>query len=761
MGIIGERVLRTEDPDLLTGKGTYVDNLVLPGAVHVVYARSTVAHARIVSIDVEEARAMPGVLGVHTFADVDADGYGLVPIDHPLLPTQIRRPVLASDVVRYVGEPIVAVVAETRTQAVDAVERVVVDYDPLPVVVSMEDAKTDAVVLFPDFGTNTVVNIPTSRTADFSACDVVVEARIVNQRLAPSPLESRVAASRWEAPDENGVRRLTHWQACQGAHTVRAPICEMYGLPPEQVRVLVPDVGGGFGAKAFNYPEDILLPWLARVHDRPVRYTETRTESMNGLGHGRAQVQYAKLGGTHDGRLLAYSLDVVQDSGAWPRFGAFLPVMTRRMATGTYDIPSVAFTATSVLTNTVPTIAYRGAGRPEAAAAIERVVDLFAAEIGMDPAEVRRRNLIAPDRFPFKNPLGTTYDSGQYEAALDLVLDAADYPALRAEQARRRAAGDSIALGIGVCSYVEITAASAGGEYGAVTVHHDSDGSVCATVVTGTSPYGQGHRTAWAMLAADRLGLPLDAITVLHGDTDIVPHSEVTGGSRSLQLGGTNVWRAAGTVADRARDIAARLLEADTADVVVSDGVFHVAGTPAVSVTWSQVIESAEPEHLSAIGDFAQADGTFPSGAHLAVVEVDTETGKVVLRSLVAVDDAGRILNPLLAEGQVHGGLVQGVAQALFEEVVYDDDGNPLTGNFADYGFPSAAEFPSFVTVHLESPSPLNDLGAKGIGESGTIGATPAVQSAVIDALSHLGIRHIDLPLSPRRVWEAITAARA
>lgn len=758
MGIIGERVLRTEDPDLLTGKGTFIDNLALPGAAHVVYVRSTVAHARIVSIDVDEARTMPGVLGVHTFADVDAEGYGLVPNDHPMLPTQIRRPVLASDVVRYVGEPIVAVVAETRAQAVDAVEQVIVDYDPLPVVVDMEEAMSNGVVLFPDFGTNTVVNIPSSRTADFSACDVVVEARIVNQRLAPSPLESRVAASRWEAPDANGVRRLTHWQACQGAHSVRAPICEMYGLPPEHVRVIVPDVGGGFGAKAFNYPEDILLPWLARVHDRPVRYTETRTESMNGLGHGRAQVQYAKLGGTRDGRLLAYSLDVVQDSGAWPRFGAFLPVMTRRMATGTYDIPSVSFTAASVLTNTVPTIAYRGAGRPEAAAAIERVVDLFAAEIGMDPAEVRRRNVIAPDRFPFKNPLGTTYDSGQYEAALDLVLDAADYSALRAEQARRRAAGDPIALGIGVCSYVEITAASAGGEYGSVTVHEGDNGSVRATVVTGTTPYGQGHRTAWAMLAADRLGLPLDAITVLHGDTDIVPHSEVSGASRSLQLGGTNVWRAAGTVADRARDVAARLLEADVADVVVSDGVFHVAGTPAVSVTWSQVIDNAEPEQLSAIGDFAQADGTFPSGAHLAVVEVDTETGKVVLRSLVAVDDAGRILNPLLAEGQVHGGLVQGVAQALFEEVVYDADGNPLTGNFADYGFPSAAEFPSFVTVHLESPSPLNDLGAKGIGESGTIGATPAVQSAVIDALSHLGIRHIDLPCSPWRVWEAINS---
>ncbi|MFM7490356.1 MAG: xanthine dehydrogenase family protein molybdopterin-binding subunit, partial [Actinomycetota bacterium] len=437
MGIIGERVLRTEDPDLLTGKGTYIDNLVLPGAAHVVYVRSTVAHARIVSVDIDDARAMPGVLGVHTFADVDADGYGLVPNDHPMLPAQIRRPVLASDVVRYVGEPIVAVVAETRAQAVDAVEQVIVDYDPLPVVVDMEEAKSDQVVLFPDFGTNTVVKIPNGRDADFSACEVVIEARVVNQRLAPSPLEPRVAASRWEAPDANGVRRLTHWQACQGAHSVRAPICEMYGLPTEQVRVIVPDVGGGFGAKAFNYPEDILLPWLAKKHDRPVRYTETRTESMNGLGHGRAQVQYVKLGGTRDGRLLAYSLDVVQDSGAWPRFGAFLPVLTRRMATGTYDIPSVAFTASSVLTNTVPTIAYRGAGRPEAAAAIERVVDLFAAEIGMDAAEVRRRNVIAPDRFPFKNAVGTTYDSGQYAKALDLVLDAADYTALRAEQARR------------------------------------------------------------------------------------------------------------------------------------------------------------------------------------------------------------------------------------------------------------------------------------------------------------------------------------
>jgi carbon-monoxide dehydrogenase large subunit len=751
MGLIGERVFRTEDPALLMGDGTFIDNVQIEGAAHLVYVRSQMAHAHVTGIDVSEAVAAPGVLGVYSAADIDL---GPFPLDIPFLPATFPRSALADGTVRYVGEPIVAVVAETLRQAIDAAQTVIVDYDPLPAAVTVAEGLTGEVLLFPEAGTNVCVQLP-GGAVDFSECEVVVTADIVNQRVAPSPMEMRVAASRWD----DG--RLTHWQAGQGAHPVREKLCEWYGLAPEQVRVITPDVGGGFGAKAFTYPEDQLVPWLARAVGRPVRYTETRSESMNGLGHGRGQRQQLTIGGTRDGRVTAYQLEVVQEAGAYPRMGSFLPFMTRVMLTGTYDIAAADISSRAVLTNTVPTVAYRGAGRPEAAAAIERAMDLFALEIGMDPVEVRRRNLVGADRFPFTTRTGTTYDSGNYEGGLDKLLAAVDYGALRAEQAARRERGDAVQLGIGVSVYVEITAMSGGGELGQVEVTPAADGEVDVRIVTGTTPYGQGHRTTWAMLVADRLGVPMDRITVIHGDTDLVRTSQITGGSRSVQLGGTNVSRAATAVADQARDIAARLLEADVADVVLEDGRFHVAGAPAISRTWAEVaIEATNGgTPLFGEGDFSQAGGTFPSGAHLAVVEVDVETGRAVLRQLVAVDDAGCIINPLLAEGQVHGGLAQGAAQALFEEVVYDEDGNPLTSNFADYGIPSAAELPSFVTVHAETPSPLNDLGAKGIGESGTIGATPAVQSAVIDAVSHLGVRHIDMPCTPNRVWNALRAA--
>ena len=754
MAIIGERVIRREDPALLTGGGTFIDNLDLPGGAWVTYARSQVTHGRIRDVDVSGAADAPGVLGVFTAADIDAE-LGPTPLDLPMLTAPMPRPLLARDVVRYVGEPVVAIVSETRAQGEDAAEFVVVDVEPLPVVIDPELALAGEILLFPEAGTNVCFQLPSGGDDLFAECDVVVRARIKNQKVAPCPIEPRVAASRWEADG-----RLTHWQAGQGAHPIRDRLAELYGLPSEQIRSISPDVGGGFGAKAFSYPEDLLLPWLARRVGRPVRYSDNRTDSMLGLGHGRGQLQDIEIGGTRDGRVLAYRLTVIQDTGAYPRMAAILPFMTRTMLTGTYDIPAAECVATSVVTNTVPMVAYRGAGRPEAAAAIERAMDLFARELGLDPVDVRRRNLVPPDRFPFRTPTGTTYDSGRYEAALDAVLGAAGYDDLRAEQARRRAAGDPVQLGIGVSVYVEITALSGGGEYGHVEVL--PTGTV--RVLTGTSPYGQGHHTSWAMIVADRLGVALDDVEVIHGDTDLVPSGSITGGSRSVQLGGTNVWRAAGIVLDQARELAARMLEADPADIVQDEGRFHVAGTPARSVTWAELAvakHELDGGPLAGLGDFVQAGGTFPSGAHVAVVDVDVETGRVVVRRLVAVDDAGRILNPLLAEGQVHGGLAQGVAQALLEEVVYDDDGNPLTANFADYAVISAAELPSFETVHLETPSPLNDLGAKGIGESGTIGATPAVQSAVIDALAHLGVRHIDMPCTPERVWQATGAANS
>jgi carbon-monoxide dehydrogenase large subunit len=749
--ILGNRVVRTEDPRLLTSGGTYVGDIPLEGAAWVTFVRASMAHARI-SIDVRPALEAPGVLAIVTAADLDLGSY---PVDLPMVPTTMPRPFLADGVVRFVGEPLAAVVSETRPQGEDAAEMVVVDYDPLPVVVDPEAALADDVLLHPEAGSNVCVEFPAGPEPDWSQCDVVVRDRIVNQRVAPCPLEVRAAASSW---GQDG--RLTHWASTQGAHPIRDLLATMYGLDQSQVRVITPDVGGGFGAK-LHYPEEMICPWLARRTGRPVRWTETRTESMLGLVHGRAQIQDLAIGGTNDGRVLGYQLTVLQDAGAYPRIGAILPFLTMMMLTGTYNIPVAAFSSRSVVTNTVPTGAYRGAGRPEAAAAIERAMDLFAREIDMDPAEVRRRNLIPPEAFPFTTPMGTTYDSGRYAYALDLVLAEAGYAGLRAEQARRRQAGDTKLLGIGLSVYVEITAFGGGGEYGRVEVL--PSGRVKA--LTGTSPHGQGHYTAWAMLISDRLGIPLDQIEVFHGDTDLVPVGGLTGGSRSAQLGGTNIWRAAGAVVDQARNLAATLLEADPADVVLdtSTGRFHVAGTPSISQGWAEVAAAAEAEGstLSGEGDFSQSGGTFPSGAHVAVVEVDAETGKVSLIRMVAADDAGRILNPLLAEGQVHGGLAQGAAQALLEEVVYDVDGNPLTSNLADYAFISAAELPSFETVHVETATPLNELGAKGIGESGTIGATPAVHNAVIDALAHLGVRHVDMPATSERVWRAITKAES
>ncbi|HKE74439.1 MAG TPA: xanthine dehydrogenase family protein molybdopterin-binding subunit [Acidimicrobiales bacterium] len=754
MARFGESTRRAEDARLLTRGGNYVDDIALPGAVWAAFVRSTVAHAAVTGVDVAEAATAPGVIAAYTGADL---GLASMPLDFPILPPTMPRPPLATDVVRYVGEPVAVVVAESRELAVDAAEGAIVDYDPRPVVVDVDAAAGDGVVLHPGHGSN-VCTVFDQEPADLSGCEVVVRHRIVNQRVAPCPLEVQATACHWTHEG-----RLEVWTTSQGPHPIRAVLAGYYGLAPEQVRVVSPDVGGGFGAKSFMAPETLVLPELSRRCGRPVRWTETRSESMLGLGHGRAQVQDVVIGGTRDGDILAYDLTVLGDAGAYPRIGAFLPMLTKMMHPGVYRIPATACRARAVVTNTVPVVAYRGAGRPEATAAIERAVDLFAAEIGMDPADVRRRNLVPADAFPYATTGGTVYDSGQYEQALDLVLEAADYKALRSEQQARRAAGDCRQLGIGLSVYVEVTGLQGGTELGRVAV--GSDGR--ARVLTGTFSHGQGHATAWAMLVSDRTGIPMDRIDVVYGDTDIVPTGGLTGGSRSAQIGGTNVWRAAENVVDQARRIAAELLEAHVEDVLLdtdAGGRFHVAGVPATSYDWAEVATRAEEgdQPLVADGDFELApSGTYPSGAHLAVVEVDVETGQVTLVRLVAVDDAGRILNPLLAEGQVHGGLAQGAAQALFEEFIYDADGNPLTGNLADYSFPSAAELPSFETVHLETASPLNDLGVKGIGESGSIGSTPAIQNAVVDALAHLGVRHVPMPCTPERVWRAISEGTA
>ncbi len=746
MSILGNRVVRREDPRFLTGHSTYVDDLRPPDAVELVYVRSTVAHGRITELDVEDARSMPGVVGVFTGADIAE--MGTAPNVLPMFPEEMRRPYVAVDSVRYVGQPVVAVLAETKAQALDATEMVVVDYDWLPAVVDVEDAASDEVVLFPDHGTNVLSRMSSDGTADFTGCDVVVEERIANQRLTGAPIEPRAGAAWWT---DDG--RLVHYSACQGAHPTKALLADIYGLDAEQVRVVVPDMGGGFGAKSRTYPEELVLGFYAKALGRPVRWTETRTENLMAMPHGRGQRQRAKLGGTRDGRITAYQLDVFQDAGAYPIIGAVLAGMTQRMLCGTYDITNVGFTATTVVTNTVSTTAYRGAGRPEAATAIERMVDRFAAEIEMDPAQVRRINLIPRFDEAYTTGIGTPYDVGDYPEALRLALEASEYEDLRAEQQARRSEGSDRQLGVGVGMYVEITAGGPGSEFGSVELV--DGGGIRA--VSGATAFGQGHETTWAMLVADQLGVAPDDVEIVAGDTDLVDRGGLTVGSRSVQLAGSALVEASAQLVDVAKPIAAGLLEAAVEDIDfdLEAGSFHVAGTPARSLGWAQIAAAAEAP-LREEHDFSAPMPTFPCGCHVAVVEVDTATGGVELLRLVGVDDAGRILNPLVAEGQIHGGMAQGVAQVLLEEIRYDEDGNLLTANFMDYLVPSAAEVPSYELVHLETPTWVNPLGAKGVGESGTVGAIPAVYNAVIDALAPSGVRHLETPLTPEKVWAAL-----
>jgi len=760
--ILGNRVLRKEDPKFLTTGGVYLDDLVderLEGAGYVAYARSGAAHGTIDSIDADEAREMPGVIAVLTAADL-----GLEPHPAAFNPL-VTRTLLAADKVHYVGEPVVAVIAETYEQAVDAVNTIFIDISPLPALVDVEEAMESSTLIYEAAGSNvvfdtTALGLPENSGAEFfDDCEVVIEGRFINQRVAPCPLEVRAAAATWI----DG--RLVQWLSTQHAQGAATALQAINGLEPGQVRIITPDVGGGFGAKIGTYPEEMMLGRLAKEIGRPVRYRETRSESMMTLGHGRAQVQYVTMGGTRDGKVTHYRMHVIQDSGGFVDLGTILaPFMTRPMASAVYDIPNIEVRTTSVATNTTPTVAYRGAGRPEATAAAERAMDLFAAEIGKDPAEVRRINLIAPFSEPHTTAIGQTYDVGDFEGALDRALEAADYQALRAEQAERRASGGPVQLGIGVSVYVEITGGvDPMGEAARIEIHDDGS----ATIYTGTSPHGQGHDTAWSMLASAQTGIAMDRITLVWGDTDLVPVGGGTMGSRSLQHGGVAVDKAAAELVERARSLAASLLEADESDIVLDtdDGSFHVAGTPAMSRSWADLAIAARghegfPDGLMLETRFEAGQATFPFGAHVAVVEVDTDTGRVKHLRHIACDDAGRVVNPMLLDGQIHGGVAQGTAQALLEEVRYDSDGNPITSNLADYAMISAAELPDITVIHMETPTFVNPLGVKGVGESGTIGSTPAVQSAVIDALSHLGVRHIDMPTTPERVWAAIHGAR-
>ncbi len=759
--VIGKSHLRVEDLRLLLGSGQFTANEAPKDALVAHFVTSVVPHAK-VSVDVAGARTCPGIHDVLVAADLPKAVMpdrtaGTWKAEHEARDLPIpgaQRPVLARDRVRYAGEPLVAIVGESYQAVLDAAELVDVDYDPLPVVVHPEEALHDEVLLFPEARTNLVGEFQGGAEDQFDIddCEVVVEARFVNQRLAPCPIEPRSAASMW--PDGG---RLIHWSSCQGVHPVRAALSAYYDLEPDQIRVISKDVGGSFGSKVRMTPEQLLLPLLSKRTGHPVTWTPARSLDMVGLGHSRAQIQHVRIGGAKDGTVEAMEARIIADAGA---YAEIVPAMTKNtcaLLPGPLALKQVRWAIQAVVTNSTPIVAYRGAGRPEAAALVDRAVDMFAAETGHDPLEVRKKNLLREDQLPWTNPSGVVYDSGDYHEALSMLASELGYDELRRQQAQRRQADHRKMLGIGLAVFVDRTAGVPGSEFGAVELL--PDGRI--RVLTGSTPFGQGHHTSWAMLVAEQTGLPLSHIVVEHGDTDTIPRGGLTGGSKSAQKAGSAVALATENLVERAREVAANLLEAAPDDIVIDKAAaaFHVRGAPAANrLAWAE-IATRWPAGDSAPrceADFEGDGPTVPYGAYGAVAEVDRETGRTDLLRLVAIDDAGTILNPMIAEGQVHGGAAQGAAQALFEEFAYDRDGNPLTASFVDYAVPAASEFPSFETLLTEHPSPNNPLGFKGIGESGALGAVPAVQNAVIDALAPLGVCHIDLPLTPERVWRAM-----
>ncbi|HEX4283032.1 MAG TPA: xanthine dehydrogenase family protein molybdopterin-binding subunit [Solirubrobacteraceae bacterium] len=751
--VVGQRIRRREDPRFLRGEGHYVDDMSMPGALHLTFVRSYMAHARINGIDASEAEAA----GAQVFTAADVGG--IVNPPPPFIPVdaQMFRPLLAADTARFVGDIVAIVVADSREASVDAAELVDVDYDPLPSVTDPEEAARDEVVLYPGVGSNICIANPAQDPDPnlFDSSDVVVKGKVISQRLAACPIEPRSTAAQW-GEDE----RMTLWISSQTPHQDKTVLGTLLGLEPENVRVVAPDVGGGFGAKGIAV-EDVLVGWTARATGKPVRWTETRSENMVAMHHGRASILEFELGANRDGEIQALRLNILADAGAYPGIGAFLPMLTSMMASGVYRIPKIETNVRAVVTNTTPVGPVRGAGRPEATQMIERAMDQLAGELSLDPAEVRRRNFIPNDAFPYTTASGANYDIGDFGGALDLVLESAGYEDLRREQSRRRETGGTSQLGIGLSVYVEVTNGISESEFGGVEITASGE----AIVRTGSFSQGQGHETTFAQIASERLGIPIEKITVSKGDTDVVPRGTGTYGSKSTQIGGVAAGKASEEVVEIGKRLAAAELEAAPEDMEldVEQGRFHVTGAPSPSLSWGDLAGRLDSEgrlgELSAEVDFQAAQPTFPFGAHVAIVEVDTETGAVELRRMVAVDDAGRIINPLVAEGQVHGGVVAGIAQALYEELTYDSDGNPQNANLVTYGIPAATELPSIEVVGMETPTPINPLGVKGIGESGTIGATPAVHNAVIDALSPYGVRHLDMPVNGQTVWQAIQAA--
>ena len=753
--ILGNNVKRVEDPRFLTGEGRFVDDIAQPDALHLALVRSTVAHGTIESIDTDLASSMPGVVAVHT-----ADSLDLKPIRGVgPAPVEAGRPPLARDRVRFVGDVVAVVAAETAEQARDAADMVWADIDPLPVVADVETSVSDdAPVVHHALGSNVVETFEKSSGGDpMDGAEVVVHARFTNQRMAAIPLEGTSALA---VPDGDAVRVYTGSQLIHGhARSLAAST----GLDGDLVHVISPDTGGGFGPKFQVYVGQVLCVALAHQLGRPVKWIEPRSDNMVDMCHGRGQIQNITLAATRDGMLTGLSIEVIGDAGAYPTFGARIPHFTMIMATGPYLIPNVAFNGQSVITNTTPTHAYRGAGRPEATAMLERAIDMMADQLEMDPVAIRRKNLIPSDAFPHDTAMDLKYDVGEYELALDRALELAGYEDLRVEQQARRERGDLRQLGIGVCTYVEITDLGAS-EWSSVEV--EPGGGFVARV--GTAGTGQGHETAFAQIVGEVFHIPHQQVRVIMGDTTQIPKGGGTGGSRSLQVGGSAVLTASEGLAEKARHIVALLKEASPEDIVItSRGTIGVAGVPDSEIGWGELVElvtsptTTLPEDLDSLRheeEFGQENSTFPFGTHISVVEVDTSTGDTRVLRHIAVDDCGKILNRVLVDGQVHGGAAQGLGQALIEHVQYDEDANPLTANLVTYLIPSATMVPTFEVDHTETPTPRNPLGAKGIGESATIGSTPAIQNAVIDAVRHLGVQHIDMPATPSRVWEAIRA---
>jgi len=780
-GVIGSRLLRREDPALLTGEGRYTDDLQIPGALHMALVRSPYAHARITSIDTSEAAAAPGVRAVYTAADLDDLWANPMPCAWPVT-DDMKNPAhypLAQDKVAYVGDAVALVLAESNVAARDAVELVDVDYEPLPAVIDLEDALSDRVVIHEDLGTNTSYTWDLDLDEDavqaaFDGAAHTVTGRFVQQRLLPMAMEPRAVAC-VPAPFGGGV---TLYSATQVPHILKVMAAVTTGISEADIRVVAPSVGGGFGSKLNVYAEELLALGLADKLKVPVRWAEERGENAQATIHGRGQIQEIDIAADADGKVTGVRVRLLADMGAYlqlvtpgiPLLGAFLYC-------GVYDVPAFSFTCTSVFTTMTPTDAYRGAGRPEATYAIERGMDLLAKEVGVDPAEIRRRNYITKDQFPYTAVTGLEYDSGDHAGAATIALDLAKYDELRTEQKRRRDAGETKHLGIGMSSYFEMCGLapsrvlaslkySAGG-WESATVRMLPTGKV--EVVSGATPHGQGHETCWSMIVAERLGVSPDDVEVLHSDTAISPHGMDTYGSRSLPVGGVAIAMACDRVIDKAKQIAAHQLEASADDLQFSGGVFTVAGSPDKEMPLAAVAFEAFTAHdlpddtepsLEARVTYDPPNFSWPFGTHVCVLEVDEETGQIDVLDYVAVDDCGTQINPMIVEGQVHGGIIQGLAQALFEEAVFDADGNPQAASLAEYLVPAASDVPTLRLGHSVTPSPTNPLGVKGVGEAGTIGAASTVINAVVDALSHLGVTEMRMPASPLHVWQAIQAAK-